>query len=77
LLITAAELITAYKVVKHHESFSSLDFIVKLNATMYLDYKIAPKPPTAKTKATAIVKNILALHSVVKVKKNCKFYATE
>lgn len=35
LLIAAAVLTTAYKIVKHHKSFSSLDSIVKLNDTMY------------------------------------------
>lgn len=69
LLITAAELTTAYKVVKHHQSFSSLDCIVKLNAMMYSDSKIAAKQSTARTKATAIVKNILAPHSVSEIKK--------
>lgn len=69
LLITAAELTTAYKVVKHHQSFSSLDCIVKLNAMMYSDSKIAAKQSTARTKATAIVNNILAPHSVSEIKK--------
>ncbi|KAH9632985.1 hypothetical protein HF086_000345 [Spodoptera exigua] len=69
LLISAAELTTAYKVVKHHQSFSSLDCIVKLNATMYPDSKIAAKQSTARTKATAIVKNILAPHSVTETVK--------
>ena len=64
LLVAAAELTTAYKVVKHHQSFSSLDCTVKLNATMYPDSKVAAKQSTARTKATAIVKNILAPHSV-------------
>jgi len=64
LLITAAKLTTAYKVVQHHQYFSSLDCIVKLNATMYPDSNIAAKQSTARTKATAIVKNILAPHSV-------------
>jgi len=69
LLITAAELTTAYKVVKHHQSFSSLDCIVKLNAMMYSDSKIAAKQSTARTKATAIIKNILAPNSVSEIKK--------
>jgi hypothetical protein len=79
LLITAAELTIAYKVVKHHQSFSSLDCIVKLNATMYPGSKMAEKQSTARTKVTAIVKNILATHSVSEVKKkNCKkFHITE
>lgn len=69
LLIAAAELTTAYKVVKHHQSFNSLDCNVKLNAIMYPDSKIAAKQSTARTKATAIVKNILAPHSVSETKK--------
>jgi len=46
LLITATELTTAYKVVKHHQSFSSIDCIVKLNATLYPDSKITAKQST-------------------------------
>ncbi|KAL4121705.1 hypothetical protein QTP88_014166 [Uroleucon formosanum] len=76
LLITAAELTTAYIVVKHHQSFSSLDCIVKLNAMMYSDSKIAAKQSTARTKATAIVNNILTPHSVSEIKKNCKEFRT-
>ena len=72
LLIAAAELTTAYKVVKHHQYFSSLDCTVKLNATMYPDSKIAAKQSTARTKATAIVKNILAPHSVSEIKEKLR-----
>lgn len=67
-LVCAAELTTAYKVINHHQSFNSLDCNTKLNATLYPDSKIAAKQSTARTKATAIIKNILAPHSVQKVK---------
>ena len=70
LLIAAAELTTAYKVVKHHQSFSLLDCIVKLKAIMYPGSKIVAKQSTARTKATTIVKNILVPHSVSEVKIN-------
>ncbi|XP_044757446.1 uncharacterized protein LOC123315687 [Coccinella septempunctata] len=49
-LICAAELTTAYKVVKHHQSFSSIDCSTKLNAIMYPDSSIAVKQSTARTK---------------------------
>lgn len=64
ILIAAAELTMAYKVVRHHQSFNSLDCTTKLNALMYADSKVATKQTTARTKATAIVKNILAPYSV-------------
>lgn len=32
ILVCAAELTTAYKVINHHQSFNSLDCITKLNA---------------------------------------------
>lgn len=41
VLIAAAELTTAYKVVKHHLSFISLDCTMKLNSIMNSDSKIA------------------------------------
>ncbi|CAG4958334.1 unnamed protein product [Parnassius apollo] len=68
MLICAAELTTAYKVVKHHQSFSSLDCTTKLNAVMYPDSSIAAKQSTARTKATAIIKHILAPHSIAQIK---------
>ncbi|CAG4930800.1 unnamed protein product [Parnassius apollo] len=68
MLICAAELTTAYKVVKHHQSFSSLDCTTKLNAVMYPDSSIAAKQSTARTKATAIIKYILAPHSIAQIK---------
>ncbi|KAK5648366.1 hypothetical protein RI129_003258 [Pyrocoelia pectoralis] len=76
-LISAAELTTAYKVVKHHQSFSSLDCTTKLNAVMYPDSNIALKQSTARTKATAIIKHILAPHSIAQIKseiQTCPFY---
>lgn len=77
ILVCAAELTTAYKVVNHHQSFNSLDCNTKLNATLYPDSKIASKQSTARTKATAIINNILAPHSVQKAKEemeNVPFY---
>lgn len=67
-LIRAAELTTAYRVVMHHQSFNSLDCTTKLNAVMYPDSNKAAKQSTARTKATAIIKHILAPHSIVLVK---------
>lgn len=67
-LVCAAELTTAFKVVNHHQSFSSLDCTTKLSALMYPDSKIAAKQSTARTKATAIIKNILAPHTLYQCK---------
>lgn len=68
ILICAAELTTAYKIVNHHQSFSSLDCTTKLNSIMYPDSTIAAKQSTARTKATAIIVNILAPHSIKLIK---------
>ncbi|KAF0685300.1 protein FAM200B-like, partial [Aphis craccivora] len=68
ILVCAAELTTAYKVVNHHQSFNSLDCNTKLNSKLYPDSKIAAKQSTARTKATAIIKNILAPHSLQTIK---------
>jgi hypothetical protein len=62
--IAAAELATAYKVIKHHQSFSSSDCSNKLHPRMYCDLKIAAKQSIARTKATVITKNILAPHTI-------------
>lgn len=64
ILKRSAELTTAYRVVKHHESFNSLDCTTKLNSVMYPDSHIASKQSTARTKATAIIKNVLAPHPI-------------
>jgi hypothetical protein len=63
-LVAAAELATAYKVIKHSQSFSSLDCSNKLHPLMYCDLKIEVKQSIARTKATVITKNILALHTI-------------
>lgn len=77
ILIRSAELTTAYRVVKHHESFNSLDCTTKLNSVIYPDSNIASKQSTARTKATAIIKNVLAPHPIEQVKaeiENVAFY---
>jgi len=45
-----------------------LDCNTKLNSKLYPDSKIAAKQSTARTKATAIIKNILAPHSLQTIK---------
>jgi hypothetical protein len=65
ILVAAAKLATAYKVIKHHQSFSSLDCSNKLHPLMYCDSKIAVKESIARTKATVITKNILAPHTIL------------
>lgn len=63
-LISAAELTNAFKIINHHQSFSSIDCTTKLNALMYPDSEIAAKQSVCRTKATALIKNVLAPHSV-------------
>nr|CCQ71105.1 hypothetical protein CcPL1.036 [Cotesia congregata] len=66
-LISAAELTTAYKIVRHHQSFKSLDCNTKLSVLMYPDSNIAARQSAARTKATAIIKRILAPHSIQQI----------
>lgn len=69
-LISAVELTTAYKIVRHHQSFKSLDCDTKLNILMYPDSNIAARQSTARTKATAIIKRILAPHSINQIQRD-------
>lgn len=64
-LVAAAELVIVYKVIFHHHSFNSLDCTTPLYSKLFPDSKIACKMSTARTKGTAIVKYILAPHTVV------------
>lgn len=63
-LVAAAELVNVYKVIFHHNSFNSLDCTTPLYSKLFPDSKIACKMSTARTKGTAIVKYILAPHTV-------------
>ncbi|KAL4084648.1 hypothetical protein QTP88_027575 [Uroleucon formosanum] len=63
-LVAAAELVNVYKVIFHHSSFNSLDCTTPLYSKLFPDSKIACKMSTARTKGTAIVKHILAPHTV-------------
>lgn len=63
-LVAAAELVNIYKVIFHHNSFNLLDCTTPLNSKLFPDSKIACKMSTARTKGTAIVKHILAKHTV-------------
>lgn len=77
VMVAAAELATAYHVVKHHHSFNSVDCSNKLHPTMYSDSKVATKQSTARTKATALINNVLSPHSVstcVSELENIPFY---
>ncbi|XP_039950958.1 uncharacterized protein LOC120768361 [Bactrocera tryoni] len=71
-LIKVAEITSSYRIVNHHQSFSSLDCTTKLGAVLYPDSKIAAKQSNARTKATAIIKNVLAPHSVTEFTKILK-----
>ena len=62
--IIAAEDTLAFHKVFHHHSFSSNDCVSTLAPTIFPDSKIASKISNARTKCTAIVKNVLAPHTV-------------
>lgn len=48
ILVCAADLITAYKIINHHHSYNSLDCITKLNSLeLIYDSKVAAKQSTA------------------------------
>jgi hypothetical protein len=64
-LVAAAELATAYKVIKHHQSFSSLDCRNKRHPLIYCDSKITAKQSIGHSKATIITKNILAPYTIL------------
>lgn len=63
-LIHVAELTSAFRIINHHQSFNCMDCSTKLDSLLYPDSEIASKQSNARTKATALVRNVLAPHSV-------------
>lgn len=76
--VTAAEMTMAYHTIKHHQSFSSSDCNNKLFSTIFPDSKIAEKCSSARTKCTALIKNVIApqsvKHVITVVKNEANFY---
>lgn len=58
--VQAAEATLVFHTVKHNQSFNSLDCTVPLQKCLYADSKIAKEVTCARTKAEAILKNVLA-----------------
>ena len=76
--IIAAEVAMAFHTVCHHQSFSSNDCTNVLLPTVFPDSKIASKFSSARTKCSAIIKNVLAPHIIAEVVKdinNSSFYS--
>lgn len=66
--INAAELANnAYHTIKHHYTFRSTDCNNKLIKVLYPDSVIASKFSSARTKTTALIKTIIAPHSLQNV----------
>ena len=75
--IIAAEVAMAFHTVCHHQSFTSNDCTNVLLPIIFPDSKIASKFSSARTKCSAIIKNILAPHTIAEVVKdinNSSFY---
>ena len=62
--MVAAELSAVYHAVKHHHSYNSTDCGVKLNPVIFPDSGVAKKMACGRTKAEALVTNVLAPKSV-------------
>jgi len=64
LQVVAAELASVFHAVKHHHSYNSADCEMKLNAVIFSDSAVAKKLMCGRTKAEALVTNVLAPKSV-------------
>ncbi|KAK6195888.1 hypothetical protein SNE40_001223 [Patella caerulea] len=58
--ITAAEVSQVYHAVQHEQSYRSLDCMIKLNSQIFKDCEIGKKMSCGRTKAEAIVTEVLA-----------------
>ncbi|XP_055904720.1 uncharacterized protein LOC129940426 [Eupeodes corollae] len=65
--LKAAEATIAYHTIFHHQSFNSLDCTIKLNQKIYFDSNICKQLSCARTKATAIITNVIAPFSISQV----------
>lgn len=62
--MVAAGLASVFHAVKHHHSYNSADCEMKLNAVIFSDSAVAKKLTCGRTKAEALVTNVLAPKSV-------------
>ncbi|XP_043381024.1 uncharacterized protein LOC114021903 isoform X1 [Chelonia mydas] len=62
--VCTAELLLTYHGVKHHHSYHSQDCGNKLYPSIFTDSKIASKIHCGRTKAEALIENVLAPHSL-------------
>jgi hypothetical protein len=65
--VTVAELTQIFHTVKHNQSYNSIDCSLKLNTHIYSDSKLSSKISCGRTKAAAIVQNVLGPNSLLKV----------
>lgn len=71
-MITASELALTYHGVKHQHSYLSQDCGTKLACRIFSDSKISKKISCGRTKAEALVENVLGPHSIELVLKELK-----
>jgi len=62
--IAMIELIQVYHGINHHHSYVSIDCGMKINSLLYCDSIIGKKVHCGRTKAEAIVENVLAPKSI-------------
>lgn len=65
--VQAAEATLVFHTVKHNQSFNSLDCTVPLQKCLYADSNITKEVTCARTKAEAILKNVLAPYVLKKI----------
>lgn len=63
-LLRAGEATLAFHTVIHHQSFRSLDCTVQVNKLIYSDSELSKKLTCGRTKATALIKNVLSPFSL-------------
>ncbi|KAL4104819.1 hypothetical protein QTP88_020095 [Uroleucon formosanum] len=64
LKVAIIEIASIYHAINHHHSYLSMDCGIKLNTSLYGDSVMAKKVHCGRTKAEAIVKNILSPNSI-------------
>ncbi|XP_067214547.1 protein FAM200B-like [Linepithema humile] len=72
LKISAAEGTLAFHIMKHHNSFKSMDCTSTLLRTLFDDSDIAKKISCARTKTEAIINGVLSPHCILMVSNDLK-----
>lgn len=72
LKLAAIEVATVFHSCSHHLSYRSLDWGAKLYPCFFNDSKLAKKVSLGRTKAEAILKNIIASYLIDSIKKIAK-----